>query len=262
MHADWLIPEWPAPASVRALFTTRFGGQSPQPYASMNLGDHVGDQAPHVAANRTALARAMDASPVYLNQVHGHGVIALRTDTPAGLSADASLTTEPGLACCIMVADCLPVLLTDRQGTFVAAAHAGWRGLAGAGLAGGQGVLASLIKQLQHNRGVQTAQDATDLIAWLGPCIGPHAFEVGEDVRQAFAQAQDSWAEHFIPAEPSKWLADLAGLARQQLRTLGVNAVYGNDSSEPWCTVNNPSRFFSYRRDGPTGRMGALIWRV
>lgn len=262
MHDDWLMPSWPAPTSVRAICTTRTGGQSMGPYGSMNLGDHVKDRPCDVAANRLALSQALGVRVSYLTQVHGANVVELKADTPDGYEADASMTTVSGLACCIMVADCLPILLTDREGTFVAAAHAGWRGLAGAVVSGGAGVLASLLNRIKEKSTREKGFEASELMAWLGPCIGPTAFEVGHEVLMAFARGPAPVEPYFKAAGPSKWHADLAGLAREQLRGLGVDSVYGNDSSSSWCTVNNPSRFFSYRRDGLTGRMAALVWRV
>ena len=240
-----------APARVRALCTTRTGGTSGAPYDSFNLGEHVGDDPQAVAANRALLGRSMAARPVYLSQVHGTHVQTLATDSAHGLAADASLSTRAGLACTIMVADCLPVLFTDRQGSVVAAAHAGWRGLAGSD---GQGVL-------EHTLGALAAAGAaSDLMAWLGPCIGPQAFEVGDEVRAAFT-AHDAAAQAlFQPLAVGKWLADLPGLARLRLRAAGVQNLYGNDGSQPWCTVGNPQRFFSHRRDRVSGRMAACIW--
>ncbi len=251
MHSDWLAPDWPAPAHVHAVCTTRAGGHSAPPYDSLNLGDHVGDDALAVARNRAALAQALGARPVFLQQVHGWGVLTLDARTPQGSQADACLTREPGLACTIMVADCLPLLFTDIQGSVVAAAHAGWRGLAGQG---GQGVIESVYTAL----GVP----APELLVWLGPCIGPQAFEVGEEVRAVF-EAQDARAANcFTPgATAGKWLADLQALARLRLAGLGITRIYGNDGTPSWCTVMHPSRFFSHRRDRVSGRLAACIWR-
>lgn len=250
MHPDWLIPRWPAPARVRAVCTTRAGGRSLPPYDSLNLGDHVGDDPLAVGANRAVLAQALQARPVFLQQVHGRGVVALDAHTAHGTEADACLTRAPGVACTVMVADCLPLLYTDARGSFVAAAHAGWRGLAGAG---GVGVLEALHAAL----GVQ----AQEIMVWLGPCIGPQAFEVGSEVRAAF-EAHDRQAAACFRAAPGpgKWLADLPALARQRLAALGVTRVYGNDGSTAWCTVANPSRFFSHRRDRISGRFAACVW--
>ena len=258
MHADWLIPDWPAPAGVRAVFTTRAGGLSAAPYDSMNLGDHVGDAPARVAANRALLKQAIGNRAVFLQQVHGSEVLALHAGTEDGQQADACTTKEAGLACTIMVADCLPVLLATEDGSVVAAAHAGWRGLAGG--KHGRGVLES----------VHAAMGAdANTIAWLGPCIGPSAFEVGAEVKAAFEGVQSGAGRLFKPAGTGKYLADLPGLARLRLEALGINQVYGNDGSDAWCTVLNPSRFFSHRRDagpngnglGTTGRMAACIWR-
>lgn len=258
MHPDWLIPQWPAPASVRAVCTTRAGGHSAPPYDSLNLGDHVGDDTQAVGANRAVLAQALGAQPVFLRQVHGAGVAELNVHTPQGTEADACFTRESGVACAIMVADCLSLLFTDTQGSFVAAAHAGWRGLAGKG---GVGVLEAVFKHFSASSLSGQAQGATEIIAWLGPCIGPAAFEVGPEVKTAFEAHDPRAAACFRPAAtPGKWLADLPALARQRLAALGIHRVYGNDGSPVWCTVSQPSRFFSHRRDGVSGRLAACIW--
>lgn len=266
LHPDWMVPDWPAPARVRALCTTRVGGVSSPPYDSLNLGDHVQDDPRAVAANREILRQATGVRPVFLRQVHGTGVVSLDRATPDATMADACLTSEPGVACTIMVADCLPVLFADAQGTVVAAAHAGWRGLAGAH---GQGVLESLFQQFAARVGQLQGREAPDAIAagtlaWLGPCIGPQAFEVGPEVRAAFCASDARAARHFAPRAGGKYLADLAGLARQRLRALGMSRIHGNDGSTPWCTVSQPSRFFSYRRDqvplGGSGRFAACVW--
>lgn len=259
--ADWLLPDWPAPAGVKAVFTNRRGGQSRPPYDSLNLGTHVGDVLADVQANRAVLQRALGVRPVFLEQVHGMQVQTLVLDTPDGAVADACLSTQTGVACTIMVADCLPILLCDASGTWVAAAHAGWRGLAGQG---GVGVVESTLAAVDaSNRAlapVDAAPVAPKVIAWLGPCIGPTAFEVGDEVRQAFVDGSPAAADCFVPAGPGKWWANLPALARQRLQAAGVKAVFGNDGSAPWCTVSNPSRFFSHRRDRVSGRLAACIW--
>ncbi|MEP6823899.1 MAG: peptidoglycan editing factor PgeF [Ramlibacter sp.] len=257
LPAGWLAPQWPAPPHVHAVCTTRAGGVSQPPYDSFNLGDHVGDDPGHVASNRQALAEALRARPVFLNQVHGWNIAALDAFTPDATKADACLATQRGVACTIMVADCLPVLFCDAQGTAVAAAHAGWRGLAGAG---GRGVLEEVLKSFWAIAPVPRARDATKTIAWLGPCIGPDAFEVGAEVRSAFVAHEPKAAALFKPLREGKWLADLPGLARQRLTALGVTQVHGNDGSAPWCTVGNPSSFFSHRRDRVSGRLAASVW--
>ena len=244
--------DWPAPAGVSAVCSTREGGVSVGPYASLNLGDHVGDDAPAVAENRRRFAAAMDARPVFLQQVHGFGAVPLTATTPHGTQADACWTRERGAACTIMVADCLPVLLTDRAGTFVAAAHCGWRGLAGAN---GRGVLETLWDSCRMQI------DARDTLAWLGPCIGPTAFEVGDEVKAAFEAVDAKASGRFRPASSAgKWLADLPALARDRLHALGIEDVHGNDGGTGWCTVSHPSRFFSHRRDRVSGRFAASIW--
>jgi YfiH family protein len=242
---------------VKAVCTTRAGGVSLAPFASMNLGNTVGDAAQQTQRNQGILRGALGAKPVFLKQVHGVDTLELTPETPSGLCADGAFTPSRGLACTVTVADCLPVLLCDQAGTLVAAVHAGWRGLAGAQ---GEGVLEAICKRFEQLAPVNSAGNAIRLIAWLGPCIGPQAFEVGPEVRGAFmatgAQAQSC----FTPLPGQKWLADLPALARQRLEALGVLQVYGNDGSASWCTYSNPSRFFSYRRDGVTGRQAACIW--
>jgi YfiH family protein len=229
------------------------------PYQSFNLGDHVGDDPAHVAANRASLAAAMAVRPVFLNQVHGVDVAVLNPHTPDGTVADACLSTQAGLACCIMVADCLPVLFTTLQGQVVAAAHAGWRGLVGQS---GVGILETTVQKLCASAEIQTLAQRAKIIAWLGPCIGPTAFEVGPEVYAAFVADELQVQGCFVSLPGGKWLADLAGLARLRLRALGITHVYGNNSSAAWCTVGNASRFYSFRRDRITGRQAASVWLV
>ena len=249
--------DWPLPVGVHAVCTTRVGGVSKAPFDGFNLGDHVQDDPRAVAQNRALLqAQLSGARPVFLTQVHGVDVAQVNAATPDGTTADACITQEPQVACTIMVADCLPLMFTDDAGRVVAAAHAGWRGLAA-------GVLERTVHGVCEQAGVAPAQ----VRVWLGPCIGPDAFEVGDDVRQAFtaldAPQADKAAGYFKPhpSHSHKWLADLAGLARLRLAALGVTSVAGNDSSPEWCTVSQRSRLFSYRRDGVTGRFAVCIWR-
>jgi YfiH family protein len=242
-----LRPGWSAP--VGACCSTRDGGVSVAPRASLNLGAAVGDDPAAVAENRRRFAGRLEgARPVWLQQVHGRGVVRADTvpaDGPAP-QADASWTDQPGVACVVQVADCLPVLFATTDGRAVGAAHAGWRGLAG-------GVLDATVDALCAGVGVRPA----DLQTWLGPCIGPEAFEVGAEVREAFA-ADAAWLRYAPRADGDpRWRADLAGLARARLRRLGLSAITGGR----WCTVSDPSRFFSYRRDGVTGRFAAAVWR-
>jgi hypothetical protein len=229
--------------------STREGGVSGGPYASLNLGSAVGDRPEHVAANRERFAAACGAVPVFLRQVHGTRVVRLDAAdaaAPAALhEADASFTTEPGIACTVLVADCLPVLFAAPGGRGVAAAHAGWRGLAA-------GVLESTVVALCE----AAACDPPALEAWLGACIGPSAFEVGADVLEAFGADPLQAAPRFVPGRPGKWFADLPGLARDRLAAAGVGAVSGGR----WCALADASRFFSFRRDRVTGRMGAAVW--
>jgi YfiH family protein len=237
-----IVPDWPAPVTVRAVSTTRQGGVSPLPYASLNLAEHVGDDPACVAENRRRLAAMLNlaAKPAWLEQVHGTTVVAAET-VLAPVAADAAFTRKPGLPCVVMTADCLPVLLCDRAGTVVAAAHAGWRGLA-------SGVIAATVARL--------ATPPMELLVWLGPAIGPDAFEVGEEVRAAFLALDAGNADCFRPSPAGRWLADLYELARRQLRGLGVSAIYGGE----FCTFGEPERFFSYRREHRTGRIATLIW--
>ena len=249
MHADWLRPNWHA-EGVGAVMTSRQGGMSRAPFDNFNLRAEVGDDSRAVAHNQRLLAEAIGATPVYLNQVHGATVVRLtaadlRADAPMR-DADASVTTEPGIACAVQVADCLPVLFAAPRGRAVGAAHAGWRGLAA-------GVLEATLAQV-----CGAARCAPgEVQAWLGACIGPTAFEVGPDVREAFGVsplATDS--TRFIAKGPGKWHANLPALARDRLQAVGVRAIDGGS----WCTVSEPSRFFSFRRDRVTGRMVALVW--
>lgn len=252
-----LIPNWPAPAHVRAAFSLREGGVSSPPYDGLNLGDHVGDDPHAVRTNRERFAQAVGARPVFLQQVHGTGVITLADDTPDGAVADGVVCAQPMLACTIMVADCLPVLFTDRDGTAVAAAHAGWRGLAGEG---GHGILEAVWQQFRTVGTPAAPRRAADTLAWLGPCIGPQAFEVGPEVRAQFMGHDASAARYFQRGAGDRWLADLPGLARARLQALGIEAIHGNDGSASWCTVSNPLRFFSHRRDRVSGRLAASVW--
>jgi YfiH family protein len=248
------IQDWHLPAGVQALCTTRLGGVSLPPFTSLNLGCHVQDDPQHVALNRNLFQKQLNgARPVFLNQVHGTEVLTIKPCTADGVTADACLTQEQNVACTIMVADCLPILFTDSKGTTVAAAHAGWRGLA-------QGVIENTVKSLCEKSGAPPS----DIQVWLGPCIGPSAFEVGSEVRQIFLQTHGAANSCFknLPLTPSKYLADLPALARQRLVSLGVQFIAGNDSSDAWCTVQQASQFFSYRRDGVTGRFAACIWRT
>jgi YfiH family protein len=259
MRDDWSI-DWTLPPDVKAVCTTRAGGVSLPPFDGFNLGNHVKDDPLAVAANRALLAEELAeplnehsvVRPVFLQQVHGVDVVALYADAPDGTVADACWSSDIGVACTIMVADCLPVLLTHPDGGVVAAAHAGWRGLAA-------GVIEQTVSAMCQAKGL----NAQHLSVWLGPCIGPTAFEVGDDVRHAFTQADANMQRYFKahPTHSNKWLADLAGLARARLAALGIQDVHGNDSTSTWCTVGQSSRFFSYRRDGVTGRFAACIWR-
>ncbi|WLH00421.1 peptidoglycan editing factor PgeF [Pseudomonas beijingensis] len=237
--SDWLTPDWPAPARVKACVTTREGGVSLAPFDSLNLGDHVGDDPTAVAENRRRVTDPFAITPAWLQQVHGIAVV--EADPAQVATADASWTATPGIACTAMTADCLPVLFCNRAGTRVAAAHAGWRGLA-------NGVLEATLDSL--------AVPAEEILAWLGPAIGPQAFEVGPEVREAFiAQLPEAVKAFAASPNPGKFLADIYQLARLRLAARGVTAVYGGGL----CTVTDP-RFFSYRRNPRTGRFASLIW--
>ena len=252
----WLAPHWPVSGSVRAVCTTRAGGVSAGRYESLNLGDHVGDDPVAVAINRQRVQAAIGARPVFMQQVHGLHVQTLYESSAEGMQADACITAERNLACTIMVADCLPVLFAAADGSHVAVAHAGWRGLAA-------GVLERTVDMFGPAKPSGTTSAGVEILAWLGPCIGPNAFEVGDEVKAAFVVAMPASAQCFRPSgSPGKWLADLPALARQRLASRGIARVFGNDGTNVWCTVHNPSRFFSHRRDGVSGRLAACIWRV
>jgi hypothetical protein len=248
---DAIVPDWPAPGNVRALCSTRAGGHSIGPYESLNLGDHVGDDPQAVAHNRASLERAIGARPVFMKQVHGTRIAALDGNTEDGVQADGCVATVRGVACTIMVADCLPVLLASADGTRVGAAHAGWRGLAG-------GVLEAAVGAMLNG----AEGSGSSLLAWLGPCIGPEAFEIHGEVKAAFEAHDRQASRHFTPYREGKWLADLPALARMRLHALGVTSIHGNDGSREWCTVANPSMFFSHRRDKVSGRFAAAVWRA
>lgn len=241
----WIIPDWPAPAGVNAVCTTRHGGESQPPFDSLNLGDHVGDNALTVAANRQRIEDVLHlpTEPLWLEQVHGTVVSNMDAVGVDGYpQADASVALQPNQVSIIMTADCLPVLFCDRAGTRVASAHAGWRGLC-------EGVLENTLKQLECA--------ADDILVWLGPAIGAEQFEVGDEVRTAFMKHDIRADAAFIPGEqPGKWLADIYLLAKQRLQQQGIEHIYGGGL----CTVSDSERFFSYRRDGQTGRMASLIW--
>jgi len=237
---ETLRPEWPAPPNVGALQTLRLGGCSPPPWDSLNLGDYVGDAPERVAANRAHLRPLLPDEPRWLRQVHGTRVLDAASVENAP-EADAAFTRQPGTVCAVMTADCLPALFCDRAGSVVAAAHAGWRGLA-------DGVLEATVAAMGVAPG--------ELLAWLGPAIGPRHFEVGDEVRAAFIAADSSAGAAFQALGGGQWLADMYALARRRLAAAGLAAVYGGGL----CTFAEPARFFSYRRAEMTGRMATLIW--
>ncbi len=237
-----LQPRWPAPGNVRSLVTTRQGGCSNKPFDSLNLADHVGDDPACVARNRHLLETEyhLPGVPFWLDQVHGCEVVSPQSAVP-GCPADAVYSDKSGVVCAVLTADCLPLLITDRQGKEVCAVHAGWRGM-----------VAGVIENALHC----FRSPKQDLMAWLGPAIGPQAFEVGGEVRDAFVNDRKEAGRLFTPNRPGHWLADIYGLARQRLADAGVGFVCGGD----YCTLSQDALFFSYRRDGVTGRMAAMIW--
>lgn len=253
---SFITPSWPAPANVKALQTTRTGGVSHAPYDSLNLGAHVNDDAIAVAKNRQILSHYLPSEPVWVNQVHGVEVIDAALSTCLQ-SADASYTTKPNVVCVTMTADCLPVLLCDKAGTVVAAVHAGWRGLC-------DGAIEAAVNKLPVEK--------NEILAWLGPAIGPDAFEVGDEVRQQFIQhdqqAEQAFKPHVFHKINQKWLCNMYLIAQQRLHKLGVTQIYGGSDlelydenrSENFCTYTDEARFFSFRRDNVTGRMASLIW--
>jgi polyphenol oxidase len=246
MKHDWIVPDWPAPANVKAFITTRSGGVSVGPHASFNLGLRADEDPQTVAKNRALLQQHLPQTPRWLRQVHGTRVVDADTviESP---DADASVARNTNTVCAVMIADCLPVLFTNRAGTRVAGAHAGWRGLSG-------GVIANTVQVL-----CEAGDDPADLLAYIGPGIGPTAFEVGQDVYHAFVDADAGAAAAFAAHAPGKWLADLFTLARRALARAGLAPaqVFGGTM----CTYADPLRFYSYRRDKLTGRMAAFIWR-
>jgi YfiH family protein len=241
-QASWLVPNWPAPARVLASTTLRFGGYSRTPYQSFNLALGVGDERTVVGRNRALLRRrlALAREPLWLRQEHGAAVIDAGC-APLEPIADGSWTTTAELPCAVLTADCLPLLLCDRAGARVAAVHAGWRGLAA-------GVIEAAVARFDW--------PAEDLLAWLGPAIGPEAYEVGDEVRSACLATDAGSAVAFRPSPAGRWLADLYTLARRRLNRLGITTICGGEH----CTYSDPTRFYSYRRDRTTGRMATLIW--
>lgn len=242
-NLNFITPNWPAPANVKALQTTRIGGVSQGPYTSLNLGEHVKDDPLAVAHNRQLLSPYLPSEPVWLNQIHSTEVI---DAAKSGCleNADGAFTTQADVVCVTMTADCLPVLLCDKAGTVVAAVHAGWRGLC-------DGVIEAAIAKMPVK--------SEDIMAWLGPAIGPNAFEVGDDVREQFMQ-KDVQAISAFTSHGDKWLCDIYTIAKQRLTAVGVKAIYGSSVNEEFCTYTDEARFFSFRRDNVTGRMASLIW--
>ncbi len=247
MSTDGLLeliqPEWPAPSRVRAVSTTRQKGFSEGRYNSFNLATHVEDDAGQVQKNRLRLAQqlALSHEPLWLEQVHGTGVVDVSSVSGQAPRADASFSRQPDQVCVVMTADCLPVLICNQAGDCVAAAHAGWRGLA-------EGVIEATVEAMQ--------QPVDELMVWLGPAIGPQAFEVGAEVREVFVNDLAASEAAFSRGDEDRYMADIYQLARLRLARLGVNAVYGGE----YCTCSDANRFYSFRRDGKTGRQASLIW--
>jgi YfiH family protein len=252
LEPSFLLPHWPVPSQVRAMVSTRTGGKSQAPYASLNLGLHVGDASAHVLANRALVSKGFPADPLWLNQTHSTIVStptmrAVNLKTP--IDADAIVSNVPNEVLAIMTADCLPVLFTSTTGSEVGAAHAGWRGLCAGILENTVGELLTLNPKLKP----------LDLIVWMGPAIGPKCFEVGEDVLESFLSSRIPFPDSAFIAilnKPGKYLADIYELARSRLQSVGISQIYGGDL----CTVSDPAQFFSYRRDGQTGRFASFIW--
>lgn len=245
---QYISPDWPAPINIGALMTTRFGGISKKPYESFNLATHVGDLDANVLHNRAQLIRDQQLeSVIWLNQVHGIEAIEIEGNLPnrATPTADASYTRLSDTACAVLVADCMPVMVTDRKGCCVGVAHAGWRGLCA-------GVIPNLITEMQI--------EPDQALVWLGPCIGPELFEVGPEVLEAFKSSQSFQSTDVLTAfrrgKGNRYMASLMHLAKMQLAKIGIQEVYSNQE----CTFSNAQQYFSYRRDGATGRMAALIW--
>jgi len=237
----WLAPDWPVPAGIHAATTLRTGGVSLPPYQSLNPALHVGDDIGRVTKNRQIIKDMLElpAEPVWLEQIHSNRVIHAQS-TSIPLQADASYTCDSGVVCVVMTADCLPLLVCSADGECVGAIHAGWRGLL-------SGIISNSLKSM----------GCSDYLVWLGPAIGPSCFEVGAEVREAFAQKSEAFSDAFIQKSNGKWLANIYQLARIELASLGVNKVFGGD----FCTVTDAQRFYSYRRDQQTGRLATLIWR-
>ena len=249
---SFINPQWPAPSSIHTLVSTRAGGVSKHPYDSLNLGDHVGDQIEDVLANRAIFAKALPSKPLWLKQTHSTVVSTpeTRKAKPGDvIDADASVTNIANEALVIMTADCLPALFTNSKGTVVGAAHAGWRGLCA-------GVLENTVAEMLR---LSKESSASDLLVWLGPSIGPASFEVGEDVVKAFGDSELPFSEHAfqtIADKSGKFLADIYRLASDRLQACEVTSIFGGQ----YCTVRDSEQFFSYRRDGQTGRFASAIW--
>lgn len=242
MMSDYIIPDWPAPLNIKSLQTTRIGGQSKTPYESFNLAMHVNDDIDSVNFNRDLLNQYLPTKPYWLNQTHSNYVIHLPS---AKLDGDASYTKEKNIICGVLTADCLPLLMTNKKGTIVASIHAGWRGLL-------NGIIENTIYKMEIS--------SNELLVWLGPAISLNFFEVGVDVKDKFCKKNHEAEKAFKAIDDQKWLADIYALAKLRLNLCGVDQIYGGSVAENYCTYENESLYFSYRRDGITGRMASLIW--
>ncbi len=253
MNQQWIRPEWPAPANVSTLITTRAGGVSRGPYGApserggMNIGLRTGDEIADVMSNRALLRACLPAEPHWLNQVHGAAVVDAQQSEPSAGAADASFTDTPNVVCTVSIADCMPVFLADTSGRCVGVAHAGWRGLAA-------GVLQAAVNEMRQRLGNADAE----ILAYLGPAIGPLHFEVGPEVLEAMRKQVPDAESAFAAHSRGKYRANLFALARMALAQVGVRRIQGGED----CTFSDPTRFYSFRRDGTTGRHAALIWRV
>lgn len=241
MTEHWLAADWPAPEHIRAGTTIRTGGTSTDQYSSLNAAMHVGDKPENVIDNRKRIKVLLElpAEPVWLQQIHGNRVV--RAECADNLEADASYSNNKNIICAVMTADCLPLLLCSQDGSCIAAVHGGWKGLL-------TGVIENTVASMRQN----------NLLAWMGPAIGPKCFQVGSEVRAAFINKKAEYSSAFNEQKNGKWLADIYHIARITLTTIGITRIYGGE----YCTVTDENRFYSYRRDGDTGRMTTMIWKI
>jgi YfiH family protein len=242
MMSNFFIPDWPAPSHIKSIQTLRSGGKSEGKYNSFNLATHVNDEINTVDLNRDLLNQYLPGAPYWLNQTHSVDVLKLPSQT---LNGDASYTIDKNTVCVVQTADCLPLLVTNIDGTIVAAIHAGWRGLL-------NGVIENTIEKMNIS--------PNELLVWLGPAISQKHFEVGFDVKNSYCEKHTEAEKAFHLISEQKWLADIYALAKIRLNLCGVKQIYGGSVSDDYCTFANEVNYFSYRRDGITGRMASLIW--